>query len=110
MNCLSCGRKIPADRVKPAGIHGYPDALCAPCIECVWSGSIDALTVVNALLYRIEQLNQEIECGLQSVPGLFARSNVTQEQPGMKPGVLQNFDDELLGTHFKENCCGSDDC
>lgn len=56
MTCLACGREIPADRVKPAGIHGYPDALCAPCIERVWTGSMDALTVVNALLYRIEQL------------------------------------------------------
>lgn len=110
MNCLSCGRKIPDNILYLVGIDGHIPGLCEHCTRLVWAGSMDAQTVVNSLIYHIGQLNKEIEDGLQSVPGLFGQSRVTHDPFDTKPGVLQNFDDELLGTHFKENCCGSDDC
>lgn len=103
MNCLSCGRAIPANIFDLVGIEGHISGLCEHCTRLVWAGSMDAQTVVNSLIYRIEQLAKEIEGDLKSVPGLFSQSNVTQEQLTAKPGTMQNFDDELLGTNFKED-------
>lgn len=103
MNCLSCGRAIPANIFDLVGIEGHISGLCEHCTRLVWAGSMDAQTVVNSLIYWIDQLTQEIESDLKSVPGLFGQSNVTQEQLAAKPGVLQNFDDELLGTYLKED-------